>query len=81
MDICGEIMEQNCEYETHKSLFVWDYQSNNNNWLSNVKFILDISHNIDNFNLKRECKINNVKKALTEQLFMNEWKQHMLKSL
>ena len=60
-----------------KRIFLWDYQLNSNNWSSNVKYILEASHNIVNFKLKRECEIDNVRRALTEQ-FMNEWKQHML---
>ena len=59
-----------------KRLFLWDYQLNNNNW-SHIKTILDTSHNIIHFNLKRVCKIDNVKKVLIEQ-FVNEWKYDLL---
>ena len=60
-----------------KRMFLKDYQLCHNNWSSHIKFILEISRDIVNFNLKRECKIANVRKALIEQ-FIVEWNQQML---
>ena len=61
-----------------KRIFLWDYQLNNNNWSSHIETILNTSHSIVDFNLKRVCEIDNVRKVLTEQ-FITEWKQNMLK--
>ena len=47
-----------------------------NDW-SSTGTILNISHNIVDFNLKRVCEIDNVKKVLIGQL-VTEWKYSLL---
>ena len=59
-----------------KHIFLWDYELNNNNWSFHIRNILESSNNIVNFNLKRECKINNVRDALRKQFIA----EHMLPS-
>ena len=39
----------------------------------------ETSHNIFNFNYKRQCEIDNTREALKEQ-FIIEWKHHMTPS-
>ena len=60
-----------------KRIFLWDYQLCNNNWPSHIRTVLETSHNIFNFNFKRQCEIDNTREALKEQ-FIIEWKHHML---
>ena len=61
-----------------KRIFLWDYYLNQNNWISHIRTILETSHNIVNFNLKQECDIDNVRKALKDH-FIVEWKDNMLR--
>ena len=62
-----------------KRIFLWDYKLNNNNWSSHIETILNTSYSIVDFNLKRVCEMDNVRKVFTEQ-FIIEWKQKMLKT-
>ena len=62
--------------------FCWttNHELCHNNWSFHIKSTLETSRDIVNFNLKGECKIDNVRKALIEQ-FIVEWNQQIFKDV
>ena len=60
-----------------KRVFLWDYQLCHNNWSSRMRIALATTQYNITFNLKRECEICIVRKALIYQ-FITEWYQQML---